>query len=214
MIAFSLPFHTIAGGNDHRGHMARYREIIEPQRNGATKALNDLIKRHEPSFIKAHRIPVALKKGKGKHATVYACHQLVSPILVKLTRVYGPGKRALDKHDNLQSSFKPIIDGLAIGMGLKTDDHELVKWEPNYQRKGPESSVEIQIWDRSVINSSGARGREVWEFMKKDIGHAYDIAEVIQGTDRVLGGTLRVQCGHRIVDVKIGMEDGNLLKVG
>lgn len=190
MIHFSLPFHTIAGGNDHRGHMARYREIIEPQRNGATKALNDLIKRHEPDFIKAHRIPVALKKGKGKTATVYACHQLVSPILVKLMRVYGPGKRSLDKHDNLQSSFKPIIDGLAIALGLKTDDHELVKWEPNYQRKGPESYVMVEIWDR------------VEDTLRLDRIVDYLINAEDSGA-KFVGGRIRLLQDGKLIDVKL-----------
>jgi hypothetical protein len=192
VIFFSLPFHTISGDNDHRGWRKKYEERIKPQRGGARSSLQAILSRESPAFIKRHKIaPIALtKKGTPRKKQTYSVHELVSPILVKVTRV---APAMLDRHDGLQSSLKPVIDGLADALGLATDEHPLVKWE-HYQRKGDESCVEVQIWEREE--------RDVSMLGVED--DVFGILAADWANNKFLGGRLRILQGTKIVDLKVG----------
>lgn len=52
--------------------------------------------------------------------------------------------RQLDAHDNLPGSAKPIIDGIADGLGLKSDRDSRIEWVVS-QAIGP-ASVVIQLY--------------------------------------------------------------------
>lgn len=65
------------------------------------------------------------------------------PVVVSITRI---APRPLDKHDNLGSAAKAIVDGIADALGLASDSDPRVSWS-YAQRRGAvrEYAVEIRI---------------------------------------------------------------------
>ncbi len=64
------------------------------------------------------------------------------PCTVVLTRVAPSG--GLDPHDGLGAALKGIVDGVADGLGLKSDRDPRVTWEFG-QRRGPPKTYAVEI---------------------------------------------------------------------
>ena len=76
----------------------------------------------------------ALKAAKAPH---------VLPCTVTLTRI---APRQLDAHDNLRSSAKGCVDGIADWLDLKTDADSRVTWRYAQRRGEPKTyALEIEI---------------------------------------------------------------------
>lgn len=66
--------------------------------------------------------------------------ELWAPVVVTLTR---RGKRKMDSHDNLRSSFKGMSDGVADAMGTRDDDPRIT-WEYGEQEIG-DYAIRIEV---------------------------------------------------------------------
>ncbi len=64
------------------------------------------------------------------------------PCTVTLTRVAPSG--GLDPHDGLGAALKGCIDGIADGLGLKSDRDARVTWRLE-QRRGPAGKYEVEV---------------------------------------------------------------------
>ena len=65
------------------------------------------------------------------------------PCVVTLTRI---APRRLDAHDNLRSSAKGAVDGIADWLNLKTDADHRVEWRYAQRRGEPhEYALEIEV---------------------------------------------------------------------
>jgi len=77
---------------------------------------------------------------RGLRQAALAVPRFDLPATVTLTRI---GKRLLDEHDNLPSSFKPLVDGIADRLGIADNDPR-IKWR-YAQHRGSPYAVKIDV---------------------------------------------------------------------
>lgn len=70
------------------------------------------------------------------------------PVIVTVTRV-APSK-GLDPHDGLGAALKGLIDGIADGLGLKSDRDDRVEWRLA-QRRGPAGVYAVEVTIQSKV---------------------------------------------------------------
>lgn len=71
---------------------------------------------------------------------------LLSPIVVTLTRI---APRQLDGHDNLQSGFKGMVDGVADWLGVPDSDPR-IEWRYAQERGDPKFyAARIEVKEQS-----------------------------------------------------------------
>lgn len=66
-------------------------------------------------------------------------HRPLLPCVVTLTRI---GRRRLDAHDNLPSSLKAVVDGIADWLGVRDDDPRIM-WK--YDQRIGQPGVEVAV---------------------------------------------------------------------
>lgn len=120
---FSLPIKAVSTLNESE-HWAARAKRVKAHRSGATLAI----------------------RGWWLAKASIAGWSLDDGIQVSMSRV---APKPLDSHDNLRASMKPIVDGVADALDLKSDNDERVTWLYS-QRKGGvrEYAVEIEITER------------------------------------------------------------------
>lgn len=68
--------------------------------------------------------------------------RLLGPVTVTLTRI---APRPLDSHDNLRSSLKAVVDGVADWLGVKDNDARVL-WAYAQERATPKTyAVRIEV---------------------------------------------------------------------
>ncbi len=78
--------------------------------------------------------------------------QLDAGLVITLKRI---APKALDAHDNLPQSMKPLVDGIADALGLTNDRDERVTWRYAQERRGVrEYAVEVFVRDRASLGCS------------------------------------------------------------
>jgi len=81
------------------------------------------------------------------YVSFYFITAIKSGATVTLTRVYAGRGKPLDNHDNLASSMKPHVDGIANALGLDDGDARLT-WLYE-QLRGPAPCVRVRIEART-----------------------------------------------------------------
>jgi len=76
------------------------------------------------------------------------------PVVVTMRRV-APSA-GLDEHDGLRGALKPVVDGLADALGLKSDRDPRVRWAYDQRRGRPgEYAVEVEVREASEVERKG-----------------------------------------------------------
>lgn len=145
LVRLDEPLRNRANGSDSHGHWSR--------RSGPARELRERVY----VIAKTSRIRAAYV-GWTKHAdrllpVLSPASWLSQEITVAITRV---SPRPLDGHDGLPHACKPIVDGLADALGLKSDRTSRVSWVYAQRRGGArEHGVEIEIVPREVCAACG-----------------------------------------------------------
>ena len=87
------------------------------------------------------------KRVKSERATAFMLtpNGLQLPLVIRLVRI---APRPLDSHDNLASSMKGVVDGIADRLGIKDND-ERVHWFYSQSKGKPrEYAVKVEVTPR------------------------------------------------------------------
>ena len=54
-------------------------------------------------------------------------------------------RRLLDRHDNMRSACKPLVDAITATLGFRSDDDPALEWEYGQQRTAGSEGVMVKI---------------------------------------------------------------------
>lgn len=127
-ITFTLPIKLVPKDNQRGGWKRHFFKITKPQR--------EMLKTWTGAAMRSN--------GFAMHLAEFANGRPNSlPAKVQITRI---APRPLDVRDNLQSSAKPVIDGIADAFGVKDNDERLTFLEVKQERGKPrEYACRVEI---------------------------------------------------------------------